>query len=139
MPQGCLRPSRKAPPHPLPLLLRCSPERASPLAGHMARLLRKPHRGGQVVPSSGQQDDRTEVRNAAKFQRGGFCLKLNKGPFLQDTGLGSGICGIYSRTVTAVTSRRFSRKASGRHFTLLPKTRPPHPQLPFCVLSSRLL
>lgn len=59
----------------------------------MARLLHKPHRGGQVVPSSGQQGDRAEVRNAVKFQRDCFCLKLNKGPFLQDTGLGSGICG----------------------------------------------
>ena len=49
------------------------------------------HKSGRFMLSSGHHDDRAEVRNAVKFQRGCFCL--NKGPFLRDTGLGSGICG----------------------------------------------
>ena len=84
-------PSRKAPHNPLPLLLHCSLERASLSVGHVARLLHKPHKSGRFMLSSGHHDDRAEVRNAVKFQRGCFCL--NKGPFLRDTGLGSGICG----------------------------------------------
>lgn len=40
-----------------------------------------------------------------------------------------------TEAVTPATSRRFSRRASGRH-SLLPKTIPTRPQLPFCVPSS---